>query len=182
MNFIYNIIVLIISLSFSQLYANVNWQDARELYYTSLEDKSKVDSTIELFHNMRGENNSGLIDTYIGSLLAVKAKFSWLPNKKLSYAKKGLEIMDRGLENDPDNIEALFIHGSTCYYLPFFFKRKDDAIKNFRKIVQLLPEKFSSYPVDLVKNVIQFLEENIELTEDESAKLRLVKKRIANEL
>lgn len=183
MNFIAKTVFLFVSITASQLYASEpDWVEVRELYYKSLDQKGTIDSTIEFFRNLKADKNNGLIDTYIGSLVAVKAKHAWLPTKKLSLAKEGLQLMDRGLEKNTNNIEALFIHGSTCFYLPFFFNRKDDAHLDFRKIVQLLPDQYEQYPIELVRNVVEFIEKNVELNENELANIMQVKESISDEI
>ena len=102
---------------------------ARKQFHAAVEDKKQIEPTIKLFERIaRVEPKyAGRAQVYIGVLVALKGKYTFLPHTKLKWAKRGLEIMDSGLKKDPDDIEALFIHGATCYHLPFFFKRGDDA-------------------------------------------------------
>lgn len=97
-----------------------DWMSARKAYYQSIADKNLIDSAIQLFENLRQGDEKGVTETYIGSLVALKAKFAFLSHEKYRLAKKGLDIMDYGLGKARNNIEVLFIYGSTCYYLPFF--------------------------------------------------------------
>ena len=87
--------------------------------------------------------------------------------------------MDEGIRTSPNDVEALFVHGSTCYYLPFFFGRKDDAITSLRKIIDLLPDQMHRYSPELTENVINFLKENLQLEQAEIEKLNEVQGLIA---
>ena len=105
----------------------------------------------------------------------MKGKHAFFPNTKLKWVKRGLARMDSGLKKAPDDIEALFIHGTTCYRLPFFFKRGDDAQRDFKEIIKHLPSQAHTYDPELVVNIIDFLLENAKLTLDEKTYLQTLK-------
>ncbi len=141
---------------------------ARELFYISVEKQDRISEAIELFEKIARDDTSmtGVSQTYIGALTALKAKYSFWPHQKLSHAKKGLNIMEAGIKKSPSNIEALFIYGSTCHYLPFFFNKGDEAQKIFMKIADLLPDKFHNYDSEMILNVVDFLLEKAKLSSD----------------
>jgi len=154
---------------------------ARLLYYASIKDKSKIDPAIALFVKI-GESDArlqGRTKTYIGSLTAVRAKFAFWPHQKWKWAKNGLHLMDGGLALDPDDIESLFIHGTTCYYLPKFFGRSDDAQRHLREIVRLLPEHAHAYDPQMIANVIDFIIAKVKLSEEEREHLVMINIRLA---
>ncbi|MGH7456927.1 MAG: hypothetical protein ACRENG_36590, partial [bacterium] len=72
-----------------------------------------------------------------------------------------------------------FIHGVTCYYLPKFFGRKDDAQRHLRAIVRLLPENAHNYDPKIIANVIKFIIEKIKLDDDERQNLMEINTRLA---
>ncbi len=149
---------------------------ARKQFYAAIEDKKQIEPTIEIFQRIAQlePKYAGRTQVYIGALVALKGKHAFLPHTKLKWAKRGLTIMDSGLEKNPDDIEARFIHGTTCYHLPFFFGRSDDAQRDFKKIVKLIPQQRHAYHPKLIKNVVLFLLENAKLTDNEKAYLRVV--------
>jgi hypothetical protein len=155
--------------------------EARLLYYDGLKDKTKIEPAIELFAKIgqREARWHGRAQTYIGSLTAVKAKHAFWPHQKWKWAKRGLQLMDAGLALAPDDIEALFIHGTTCYYLPKFFGRADEARRHLRAIIRLLPETAHLYEPKLMANVIKFLMEKLELTDEERQQLTVINARLA---
>ncbi len=154
---------------------------ARLLYYASIKDKTKIEPAIALFSKI-GESEArlqGRAQTYIGSLTAVRAKFAFWPHQKWKWAKNGLHVMDGGLALDPGDIESLFIHGTTCYYLPKFFGRSDDAQRHLREIVRLLPEHAGNYDPKMIANVIDFIIAKIKLSEEEREHLMMINTRLA---
>jgi len=154
---------------------------ARLLYYESLKDKSRLDPAIAMFKKI-GEVEArlqGRAQTYIGSLTAVKAKYAFWPHQKWKWAKSGLRVMDAGLAQSPHDIEALFIHGTTCYYLPKFFGRSDEAQRSLREIVRLLPEQAHDYDPKMLGNVIKFLMDKLKLTADEREQLTMINAKLA---
>ncbi|MBN1153607.1 hypothetical protein JXB12_01660 [candidate division KSB1 bacterium] len=152
---------------------------ARDQFYESLEDESKIDDAIYFFEELaKTESLEGKALTYIGALYAIRGKHVFSPFAKMKWVNKGLSIMDKGLQSSPEDIEALFIHGSTCYYLPFFFNRKHQAKEHFQTIIQLLPTHYSSYEPRLILNMIEFLESKINLTTEETVQITEIKKEL----
>ena len=147
---------------------------ARKQFYAAVEDKKQIEPTIKLFERIGriAPKYAGRTQVYIGALVSLRGKHAFFPHTKLKWVKRGLAIMDRGLKKAPDDIEALFIHGTTCYHLPFFFKRGDDAQHDFRKIIKLLPQQMDTYDPKLIRHVVAFLLENAKLTPDQKTYLQ----------
>ena len=148
-------------------------KNARKQFYAAIEDKKQIEPTIALFKQIAQAEPeyAGRTQVYIGALVALKGKHAFFPHTKLKWARRGLAMMDSGLKKNPNDIEALFIHGTTCYYLPFFFRRGDDAQRDFRKIVKLMPQHRDAYDPKLITNVVVFLLENAKLTDAEKTYL-----------
>jgi len=165
--FVFFFLIIVCSLS---LQAN-DLTNGRKLYYLAIEDEDKVEEAIQFFEKLKSEKKYiGLATTYIGSLVAVKAKHSFFPHKKFEYANDGIELMEKGLKISPNNIESLFIYGTTCYYLPFFFGKAKEAEQSLKKIISLL-DNVSNIEISIVKNALKFIKENIDLTTKELEKV-----------
>jgi len=165
------IVMLVLSLNPKQQTEILS--QGRLLFYQSLDQESKIEPAEALFEQIAGSAEYGArAKTYLGALTAIRGKHSFWPHKKFILAKQGLAMMDRGLEENPDDIEALFIRGSTCYYLPFFFGRQNDAQRDFKHILEQLPGQWRRYDRDLVVNVIEFILENGDLSADERERAR----------
>ena len=156
---------------------------ARVQFYAAVENEKQISPTIRLFERIERiePRYTGRSQVYIGALVALKGKHAFFPHMKLKWVKRGLAIMDNGLQKAPNDLEALFIHGSTCYYLPFFFRRGDDAQRDFRKIIKLMPLEIDAYDQKLIRHVILFLLENVRLTDGENAYLQTLKGRLKSQ-
>jgi len=152
---------------------------ARQLFYQSVAHKDSLEKAIRLFEKIKkNEAYEGMALTYIGALTALKGKFAFLPIAKYRRVLQGLELMDQGIRKSPGNIEARFIRGMTCFYLPFFFDRKKTAHEDFRHIVLKLYTEADHYDAGLIINVTDFLIENAELTAEELQRIKQVQNRI----
>ena len=173
---------LIVIYSESSMSSEKALDTARELFYQSVEDDNKIEDALSLFNKLYNEQGTlpGRALTYIGTLYTLKGKHAILPHTKLKWVIKGLDIMDQGLALNPNDIETLFIHASTCHFLPFFFNRKDDAQRHFKHIISLLPSQLDKHEPELLINVIKFIEKHGDLEEDQKASLSNFKNLLGN--
>ncbi len=148
----------------------------RKLFYASVEDEASIEKALNTFRKLAKHEGAwkGKSLTYIGALYALKGKHAFWPPKKLEYVNKGLEIMDKGLAMSPTDIEAMFVHGSTTFYLPFFFHRSEQAEQTFRKILELLPTQAQHYDPELVANATEFIRKNLDLSPAERTLLESI--------
>jgi hypothetical protein len=152
---------------------------ARQLFYQSVENSETIEEAITQFKEIaKNKTYEGLALTYIGALNALKGKFAFLPITKYLHVKKGLDLMDEGIAKSPGNIEARFIRGITCHYLPFFFKRKKTARHDFKIVVKQLSTDYILFDAQIVLNISDFLLENIKLTADEVKIIRNVQHKV----
>lgn len=178
------VLILLFSLWLNGVAANESVGEmlevAREQFYAAVEDEKRVEPTIALFKRIgqMEPKYAGRTQVYIGALVALKGKHAFFPHTKLKWVNSGLAIMDSGLEKDSDDIEALFIHGTTCYHLPFFFRRRNDARRDFKAIIKYMPMQVHTYDPKLITNIVVFLFENAKLTRDEKLYLQTLKDRL----
>lgn len=156
-------------------------QHARSLFYRSIENEDIIASAEKTFRELQQLDTryEGRAVTYLGALTALKGKHAFWPHEKWRLANEGIEQMDRGVALSPNDIEALFIHGSTCYYLPFFFNRADDAQRKFKRILRLLPSQLREYDATLLQNVLDFLAQHAEFGTREQEQLKAVQQQLA---
>jgi hypothetical protein len=151
-----------------------NMDTARKLYYQAVKDEDKLEQAMVQFEQIKSSSPqlNGITTIYIGSLTMIKGKHAFWPHKKVEYVNDGLKIMDKGIATEPNNLESLFIYGSSCYYLPFFLGKKDLAIEKLKKMIPLLDdENISKYDNEIMTNALKFIAEKIELNTDEKAKV-----------
>lgn len=146
---------------------------ARNDYYKATKNEVALKSSLEAFKKLEKQDKyKAIARTYIGSLIMLKGKYAFWPNQKLDYVEQGLKEMDKGLSRDPENIESLFIYGSTCYYLPFFLGKKQLALDKLKELVQVLDEeKVKNTDQKILKNALEFIKENVNLNDSDASKL-----------
>lgn len=141
----------------------------RAAYYQAIESNAPVDSVINAFESFGAEEKvyRTIADAYIGSLTAFKGRDAFWPQQKLDYVKQGMGLLDEALATSDGNLEVIFIHATTCSYLPFFFGRKDDAREGFKVIAERLPNETEGVDDSLVVNITEFLSGTDLMTKDE---------------
>ena len=158
-------------------------EKGRSLFYQSVQEEAKLDSAMALYRDLAESSDSlhGRSLVYIGSLTSLKGKHAFLPQKKVKFVNNGIKIMKEGITVSPTDVEALFVYGSTLYYLPFFFGKKEDAQKTFDLILDYLPEQIHAYDYEMLQNVLAFLEENAALTEDQAELVESLQMKVASQ-
>ena len=102
---------------------------ARAAYFRDLQGDSNAASVAKKdFRALKAETpNNPVVMAYNGSLTLLEAARTWAFWNKQSLSKKGLAEMDKAVASDPENLEARFIRGASCWHLPFFFHRRQQA-------------------------------------------------------
>jgi hypothetical protein len=180
----YIIVFLILILPLTSIFSNniPNMDTARKLFYGAVKDEDKLEEAIKEFEIIMKNNPAlkGVATTYIGSLTMLKGKHAFWPHKKVEYVNDGLVVMDKGLAIEPENLESLFIYGSTCYYLPFFLGKSDLAVEKLKKMIKLLnTENLAKHDSEIMANSLKFILEKIDVTDDEKSKVNLFLKKLS---
>ncbi len=82
---------------------------------------------------------------YLGSATTMMAKTTWNPFKKTSYVDKGIALMDKAVELDPDNVSVRMTRAMNSIRLPSMFNRRDIAVEDFEHLVDIIEKKPESY-------------------------------------
>lgn len=148
-------------------------ESARRTYYLAVNSQPLVEAGIRQFETLieMDRQHEARYRVYIGSLMALRGKHAFFPTAKYRKTLEGLAVMDESINGAGNDVEALFIYGTTMHYLPFFFGRGEDAHESFRRILILLPEQADGYDPELVQRVVAFMQENLKLNLAEMNKL-----------
>jgi tetratricopeptide (TPR) repeat protein len=95
---------------------------------------------------------------YLGSATTIMARTTWNPIKKMSYVKKGMELMDMAVERDPDNYSVRATRGLNAMHLPAFLEREPIALEDFEHLARLF-EKDADADISLKRRVYKNLSE-----------------------
>lgn len=120
-------------------------------------DKSKT--TDSLYNNLNGiKEKSGIVNGFIGGLLALKAKHAWNPYLKLKYLNRSEKVFKQALIDDPHNIEIRFMRFSVEHNVPSILGfNKDLAADTDDIIAQLGKKNYGSADKELTVQIIKFL-------------------------
>ena len=86
-------------------------------------------------HEMTPDDNETLC--YLGSATTIMARTTWNPIKKMSYVNKGVKLMDKAVERDPDNYSVRATRGLNATNLPPFLEREPIALEDFEHLARL---------------------------------------------
>jgi hypothetical protein len=110
--------------------------EARRLYFANLQgDHAAGDKARASFAALEHDHpDQPVVKAYSGSLELLEAARTWAIWDKRRLANEGLEKMDQAVNRAPGNLEARFIRAASCWHLPFFYKRKEQAANDFTVI------------------------------------------------
>ncbi|MBN1849772.1 MAG: hypothetical protein JW932_14440 [Deltaproteobacteria bacterium] len=75
---------------------------------------------------------------YLGNSTTMMANTTWNPMKKMSYANKGIALMDKAIKKDPDNITVRLTRANNSKRLPEFLNRGDVAIEDYEHLAEMI--------------------------------------------
>jgi hypothetical protein len=133
-------------------------QSLRKRYYAAV-NSAKI--TDKLYEELQSASvKPAIVQAYIGSLEALKAKHAYNPYSKLQYLKQADQSMRQAVKADPDNIEIRFLRFSYQYYVPEFLGYSTHKEVDVQVIVkELLAGNFPPADKALMKQIVGFLEE-----------------------
>jgi hypothetical protein len=115
-------------------------------------DQRLAEGRRQYFANLQGDHAAGdkarasfaalvhdypdrpVVGAYSGSLELLEAARTWAIWDKRRLANEGLQKMDQAVNRAPGDLEARFIRAASCWHLPFFYKRKEQAANDFTVI------------------------------------------------
>ncbi|OOQ58114.1 hypothetical protein BC343_10710 [Mucilaginibacter pedocola] len=142
----------------------------RKLLVTALESKKTTDSLYKSLTAIK--NRSGLINAYIGTLEALKAKHAWNPYYKVKYLNDCEKTFKTAVAADPHNIEIRFMRFSIEHNVPKFLGYTKNLVDDREEIIKQLDAKnYTSADKTLQRTIIKFLLESKRCTAEEQHKL-----------
>lgn len=88
-----------------------------------------------------------LVEAYYGSTLALQGRDAIDPLERFSKASQGLKILDRIVNNAPDNVRARILRAYVSYRVPEeFFHRTATAIADFQYLITLYEQDNCTLP------------------------------------
>jgi hypothetical protein len=143
----------------------------RKLLISAMNSKKTTDS---LYANLNAiKDRSALINGYIGTLEALKAKHALNPYFKIKYLSNSEKTFKAAVSRDPHNIEIRFLRFSVEHHVPGFLGYNKNLNADCQEIIKQLDKKYyASADKPLVKTIITFLINSKRCTLAESNNLK----------
>lgn len=156
------------------------FEPARQLFAEAADDPTRIETAIAAFEKLEREQPhlAGRARAYRGALTAMKAQHTRWPHKKWKLLRKGLALMDEGIALNPHDVETLFVHGVACHAMPRLFRRRDDARRDFVRILRLLPDELHHLDPEFVREILQFFTSEMKPTPDEQRRIEEIRSRL----
>jgi hypothetical protein len=165
--------LFLISPSLAGDVSKVTVDKLRTLLYASTNRESALDSLDNYITKLvNSKPDSPLILAYKGAAVSIRAKYNFWPWDKLSDVHKGLELLNKSVDLDKDNLEIRFLRFAVLHNLPSILNYSDEADQEAESIFSLLTNKNYSYDEFLIKNVVEFLINSERLTFNEVKMLK----------
>ncbi len=163
-------------LMFSTIAGAYDLDKIRLDYISAINDSKKAD----LFYKqlLKIPSPEPVIQAYLGSAAAVRAKHAWNPVNKLSYLNEGFKIIDKAVKRDPNQLEVRFLRFSLAHYLPSFLGKGGNLTTDKLKIIDLIKKnELATMQVNqkVLKDMVNFMIDSKRCSKDEVVFLKTVK-------
>lgn len=150
-------------------------QKIRKDYIESIKNES---SAIKLYEHLKSiKNPDPLIQAYLGSAQAVRAKHAWNPVNKLNFLKQGCNTLNLAVKRSPNQLEIRFLRFSLQHFLPSFLGYSTNLDSDKDKIIEMVQKKEvinMQVDKDILKNMVNFMIDSKRCDAKEIAILRKV--------
>ncbi|MBN1300705.1 MAG: hypothetical protein JW995_05780 [Melioribacteraceae bacterium] len=173
-------IIFIVMLNSANLIAAENIdpgiiEKLRVTYYSGVENEDYIDSLKTIITKNFGENISrypALILAYHAGIEALKSKHSFWPFTKMTYLNDSMDIFEKAITNEPENLEIRFMRYSILYFVPGILGYESEEQNDLEKVYQLLlNQNYSVVDFGLQKGMAEFILQSGSLNETELNKL-----------
>lgn len=166
------IILIFLVTNFSYAIYDDKKDEIRRLYFYSVESEDTLKKFEKYLSKLNHEFDRNFLLAYQGAYLTLVAKHSINLYTKYYRLKDGLELLNKAIQKDPDNLEFRFIRISILNYVPSFLGFDDLFVKDYDKAIELLKLKdFRLVNKDTQKGIIEFLLRSSKV--DSSSKVKL---------
>ncbi|MGI5920725.1 MAG: tetratricopeptide repeat protein [Syntrophomonadaceae bacterium] len=136
----------------------IDLESAIDLHQKGVQgDVEAVKEAYSLLKKIRSavpDNN--LVEAYYGSVTTLLGRDELDPLERIKKVNKGLKILDRVINKDPENIDIRLLRGNICFRLPEpFFHRTASAIEDFSYLISCYEQDPSIFSPNLYRQLLQ---------------------------
>lgn len=144
--------------------------EVRDLFARASPHKESCEKLLVLLEPYNEHNNPTFMGyKAVGTMLMAKHTFN--PFKKMSYFKKGRQMLDKAVNADPDNIELRFLRFAAQTEAPGFLGYRGEVEEDKKFLIAALP--YTSDP-RIVTEVKKFMKQSKFLTAREKEQINNV--------
>ncbi len=163
--------------------SNSDLQFLRTTYYSAVENENDIELLNSFIKSQFGNdinNYPALILAYIAGIEALNSKHSFWITTKYKYLVKSMELFNKAVEKDPDDLEIRFMRFSILHYVPGIVGYSNERESDLNTIYNLLiKRKQTSVPNDIQLGMVQFLIDSDRLDEKQTSELLKLKNNMA---
>lgn len=142
-------------------------QQIRSLYEKAYHSEEDARFFADYLSNLDIENNNVVLG-YRASAQFYLSKYAWNPFQKFKHFNKGKDLMEKAIENQPDNSELRFLRLAVQENIPSFLFYSDNLEEDKTYILNTLN---SLNDQDLKKRISMYLMDSDLLSESEKENL-----------
>lgn len=132
-------LIVVLACSISMTFAGIpGLKEVRILYQQASREETSCRRLIEILTPNDNRTNA-LFEGYKASATMMMAKYCINPFSKLSYFKKGKQMLENAILAQPDNIELRFLRFAIQSEIPFFLGYNDSIEMDKKIILKALP-------------------------------------------
>lgn len=132
--------------------------ELRALYIEAGDRREAIDDAQALIDRLQPEAKAEpVVEAFEGAFEVVRAKYSFWPFSKLKHVRRGLPVLDRLVEDHPDDVEIRFLRLISCYYLPGIMGRKATVRADLSSLCDLLPAARGEFPQPWFTRMVSFV-------------------------
>ncbi len=132
------------------------WEDlfrkAKDLFRAGVSgDRESVIQAYQILEKIKElAPEDTLINAYYGSALCLLGRDLAQPSQRFEKVLRGLKILNRAVQEEPENFEIRIIRGSVCLNLPeAYFHQNATAVEDFKFLVSYYEQNQDFLPADL---------------------------------
>ena len=144
-----------------------NIPNLRKKLMQAIDSKPTTDSLYQSLGLL--QQRSGLLNGYMGTLEALKAKHAWNPYYKIKYLNSCENTFKGAIAQDPHNIEIRFMRFSVEHNVPGFLGYTKNLKTDKQEMIhQIELKNYGTADKELVIAVIKFMLDSKQCTADEN--------------
>ncbi|MBX3009275.1 MAG: hypothetical protein KF816_14740 [Melioribacteraceae bacterium] len=150
-----------------------NLKQLREKYYAAVEEEDNLVEYESYLKTFNGQKDNAIIVAYYAGVEAIKSKHAFWPMTKVKHLNNSLELLQKAIKLDQQNLEIRFMRFSMLHYVPDFLGygdlKKEDSVIILK---ELFKRDFSLIDEETQTGIAEFMINSKRITEAQTLMLK----------